>query len=159
MCWCIISVQCVGATVHRRWRQYILHMCVCVLYLSAVVVLCHTVLLVDEEGMEDVEVEERGPSSQHQSVLSDVQNQRARRWLHRRQVHPAETTLSFWLSLHSSMMYRIRWWWRIAWRHHMMKHLHTEDRFIVFSWPFFSHPDRLKVSGKLSGGTTVCCQK
>lgn len=66
---------------------------VCISYLSAVVVLGHTVLLVDEEGMEDVEVEERGPSCQHQSVFSDVQNQRARRRLQGRQVHPAETPL------------------------------------------------------------------
>lgn len=68
--------------------------CLCVLYLSAVVVLSHAVLLVDEEGMEDVEMEERGPSRQHQSVLSDIKDQRAGRRLQRRQVHPADTLLN-----------------------------------------------------------------
>ncbi len=66
-----------------------------VLYLSAVVVLRRALLLVYKEGMKDVEMEERRPSRQHQPVLSNVQNQRAGRHLHRRQVHPADTTLSF----------------------------------------------------------------
>ncbi|KAG7237475.1 hypothetical protein INR49_032364 [Caranx melampygus] len=41
------------------------------------------VLLIDEERVEDVKFKERGPGCQHQSVFSNVQNQRARRWLDR----------------------------------------------------------------------------
>lgn len=69
-------------------------MYVCVLYLSAVVVLCHTVVLVDEEGVEDVKMEERGPSCQHQSVLSNIQYQRARRWLSRRYITRSQDNIS-----------------------------------------------------------------
>lgn len=75
------------------------------LYLSVVVVLCHTVLLVNKEGMEDVEMEEGGPSRQHQSVLTNIKNQRATRRLHRRQVHRADTEL---LYMHLYMMYCLR---------------------------------------------------
>lgn len=49
----------------------------CVLYLGAVVVLCHAVLLVDEEGMEDIKMEKQRSGCQNQSVLSDIQNQTA----------------------------------------------------------------------------------
>lgn len=45
------------------WSIY--SVCVQDLYLTVVVVLCHTVLLVNKEGMEDVEMEEGGPSRQH----------------------------------------------------------------------------------------------
>lgn len=86
-----------GVTVHCCLTAivlcsiYLIHMCI--LYLSALVVLCHAVLLVDEERVEDVKVEERRPGCQHQPVFSNIQNQRARRWLHRRQIHQAEIVL------------------------------------------------------------------
>lgn len=53
-------------------------------YLGVAVVLGHAALLLDEEGMEDIQVVKRGPGRQHQPVLTDIQNQRAGRHLRQR---------------------------------------------------------------------------
>lgn len=73
MCWLhtIIPIAIFGSTACWLMLQYkivvwsIYSVCVQDLYLTVVVVLCHTVLLVNKEGMEDVEMEEGGPSRQH----------------------------------------------------------------------------------------------
>lgn len=66
------------AVVETKEERALLSHLVSSAYLCALVVLRHTVLLVNQERVEDVQVVERRSRRQHQPVLADVQNQRAR---------------------------------------------------------------------------------
>lgn len=68
-------------TKNFKWAKYAV-----LTYLCFCVELGNTVFLVNKQGKENIQMEKRRASNQHQSVLSQIQNKRASRYLVRNTV-------------------------------------------------------------------------